>query len=130
MMRIDLPSPLAPGGTFVFTIEWNYAINNQRIFGGRAGYEYFPRDGNYLYEIAHWFPRMAAYTDVNGWQHKQFLGTGEFTLEFGDYTVRITVPNDHVVSATGVLQNPKEVLNLNGGRDSNKPKPPKNRLKL
>ncbi|HEX8287466.1 MAG TPA: M1 family metallopeptidase [Pyrinomonadaceae bacterium] len=110
MLRVDLPTPLAPNGTFVFSIDWNYNINNQRVFGGRAGYEYFPRDGNYLYEMAQFFPRMAAYTDYQGWQHTQFLGAGEFTLEFGDYTVRITVPNDHVVSATGVLQNPREVL--------------------
>ncbi len=110
MMRIDLPAPLAPNGTFVFNVAWNYNINNQRIFGGRAGYEYFPADRNYLYEIAQWFPRMAAYNDVSGWQHKQFLGSGEFTLEFGDYLVRITAPNDHVVSSTGVLQNPKQVL--------------------
>lgn len=110
MMRIDLPAPLAPNQTFTFNVAWNYAINNQRIFGGRAGYEYFPRDGNYIYEIAQWFPRMAAYTDYQGWQHHQFLGAGEFTLEFGDYTVRITTPNDHVVSATGVLQNPREAL--------------------
>jgi hypothetical protein len=110
MMRIDLPTPLVPGGTFVFSVDWNYAINNQRIFGGRTGYEYFPRDKNYIYEIAQWFPRMAAYYDVYGWQHKQFLGSGEFTLEFGDYLVRITAPNDHVVAATGVLQNPRDVL--------------------
>lgn len=110
MMRIDLPAPLAPGGNFVFNVAWNYAINNQRIFGGRAGYEYFPRDNNYLYEIAQWFPRMVAYTDYQGWQTHQFLGAGEFTLEFGDYLVRITAPNDHVVAATGVLQNGKEVL--------------------
>ncbi len=110
MMRVDLPTPLAPGGTFVFSVDWNYAINNQRIFGGRAGYEYFPRYGNYLYEMAQFFPRMAAYTDYQGWQHTQFLGAGEFTLEFGDYLVRITTPNDHVVSATGVLQNQREVL--------------------
>jgi hypothetical protein len=110
MLRIDLPTPLASGGTFVFSIDWNYAINNQRVFGGRAGYEFFPRDGNYIYEMAQWFPRMAAYYDVYGWQHKQFLGSGEFTLEFGDYTVRITAPSDHVVSATGVLQNPQQVL--------------------
>jgi hypothetical protein len=110
MMRIDLPAPLAPQATFVFNVAWNYAINNQRVFGGRAGYEFFPRDGNYIYEMAQWFPRMAAYTDYQGWQHTQFLGAGEFTLEFGDYLVKITVPNDHVVSASGVLQNPKEVL--------------------
>lgn len=110
MMRIDLPTPLAPGTQFVFNVGWNFTINNQRIFGGRGGYEYFPRDKNYIYEIAHWFPRMAAYYDVYGWQHKQFLGAGEFTLEFGNYLVRITAPNDHVVAATGVLQNPANVL--------------------
>ncbi|MEJ7847563.1 MAG: M1 family metallopeptidase [Pyrinomonadaceae bacterium] len=110
MLRIDLPAPLAPGGTFVFNIAWNYNISNQRIFNQRAGYEYFPADKNYLYEIAQWFPRLASYDDVNGWQHKQFLGSGEFTLEFGDYLVRITVPNDHVVSASGVLQNPAQLL--------------------
>jgi hypothetical protein len=110
MLRIDLPTPLAPNGTFVFSVDWNYAINNNRIFGGRAGYEFFPQDGNYLYEMAHWFPRLAAYNDVSGWQHKQFLGSGEFTLEFGDYLVRITAPNDHVVTATGVLQNQAQVL--------------------
>lgn len=110
MLRIDLPTPLAPGGSFVFSIDWDYAINNNRVFGGRTGYEFFARDGNYIYEIAQWFPRMAAYYDVYGWQHKQFLGSGEFTLEFGDYLVRITAPDDHVVSATGVLQNGKDVL--------------------
>ena len=110
MMRIDVPSPIKPGGTFVFKIDWDYKINNQRIFGGRGGYEYFSADNNFLYENAHWFPRMAAYYDVHGWQNHQFLGSGEFTLEFGDYEVNITVPNDHIVSATGVLQNQAEVL--------------------
>jgi hypothetical protein len=74
------------------------------------GYEFFEKDGNYLYEMAQWFPRMCAYTDYAGWQHKEYLGQGEFTLEFGDYVVRITVPDDHVVASTGVLQNPVEVL--------------------
>ena len=110
MMRIDLPTPLASGGTFVFSLDWNYTINNGAIFGGRSSYEFFQRDGNYIYTIAQWFPRMAAYNDVTGWQHKQFLGSGEFTLEFGDYLVRLTTPNDHVVTATGVLQNPAQVL--------------------
>lgn len=109
MMRIDLPQPLAPNGTFVFNVGWNYAINSGALYGGRTSYEVFP-DGNYLYTIAQWFPRMAAYNDVSGWQHKQYLGSGEFTLEFGDYLVRITAPNDHVVTATGVLQNPRDVL--------------------
>ncbi len=110
MLRIDLPTPLAPGGTFVFSVDWNYNINNGALFGGRTSYEYFPEDNNYLYTIAQWFPRLAAYNDTTGWQHKQYLGSGEFTLEFGDYLVRITVPDDHVVSATGVLQNPNQVL--------------------
>jgi hypothetical protein len=110
MMRIDLPRPLAPGQSTVFSVDWSYNINDQRRIGGRTGYEYFPQDKNYIYEIAHWFPRMAAYYDVYGWQHKQFLGSGEFTLEFGNYRVSITAPDDHVVSATGVLQNPQAVL--------------------
>ncbi|HLL16657.1 MAG TPA: M1 family metallopeptidase [Pyrinomonadaceae bacterium] len=110
MMRVDLPQPLAPGASVAFSVDWNYNINDQRKIGGRTGYEFFPKDGNYLYEIAHWFPRMAAYNDVSGWQHKQFLGAGEFTLEFGNYRVSITVPDDHVVASTGVLQNPNAVL--------------------
>ncbi len=110
MMRIDLRTPLASGQSTVFSIDWNHNINDAKRLGGRGGYEFFPKDGNYIYEIAHWFPRMAAYNDVSGWQHKQFLGAGEFTLEFGDYRVRITAPDDHVVAATGVLQNPGAVL--------------------
>jgi hypothetical protein len=110
MMRVDLPQPLAPGASVAFSVDWNYNINDQRKIGGRTGYEFFPKDGNYLYEIAHWFPRMAAYNDVSGWQHKQFLGAGEFTLEFGNYRVSITAPDDHIVASTGVLQNPNAVL--------------------
>lgn len=110
MMRIDLPAPLAPGKSVVFGVAWSYNINDAKRLGGRSGYEFFPKDGNYIYEIAQWFPRLAAYNDVSGWQHKQFLGSGEFTLEFGNYRVRITAPNDHVVGATGVLQNPQAVL--------------------
>jgi Peptidase family M1 domain len=110
MMRIDLPSPLGPGESAVFNIEWDYKINDARTIFGRTGYEQFEKDGNRIYEIAQWFPRMAAYTDYTGWQHKQYIGAGEFTLEFGDYIVRITVPDDHVVASTGVLQNPDEVL--------------------
>lgn len=110
MMRVDLPTPLPPQGEFVFNVGWNYNINDFRIAPGRTGFEYFDRDKNCIYEIAQWFPRMVAFTDATGWQHKQYLGTGEFTLELGDYLVRITVPADHVVAATGVLQNPNEVL--------------------
>jgi aminopeptidase N len=110
MMRIDLPQPLPPGESFKFEIDWNYQINDSAIVGGRTGCEHFEKDDNYIYEIAQWFPRLVAFTDANGWQHKQFLGSGEFTLELGDYLVRITVPADHIVGATGVLQNTGEVL--------------------
>jgi hypothetical protein len=109
MMRIDLPQALKPGSRVSFSLDWNYNINEQKVLGGRSGYEKFD-DKNDLFEIALWFPRMAAYYDVYGWQHKQFLGSGEFTLEFGDYDVQITVPADHIVASTGELQNPNEVL--------------------
>ena len=110
MMRIDLPEPLLSGQEFSLKIQWSYLINNSKLIGGRTGYEPFEKDGNAIYEIAQWFPRLAAFTDVTGWQHKQYLGQGEFTLEFGDYLVRITAPADHIVAATGELQNPNEVL--------------------
>ena len=109
-MRIDLPEPLESGETFQFSLDWEYAINDSKLIRGRTGYEFFEEDGNYLYEMAHWFPRLCAYTDYTGWQNKEFLGRGEFTLEFGDYEVSITVPDDHVVASTGVLQNPDDVL--------------------
>ncbi len=114
MMRIDLPQALAPGQKFSFSVEWSFNIND-RVKGyttndGRSGMEYFPKDGNYLYIIAQWFPRMCVYDDVVGWQNKQFLGQGEFTLTFGNYTVNLTVPADHIVAATGMVQNVKEVL--------------------
>ena len=110
MMRIDLPTPLKPGQSYAFNIDWSYNINEQLVLGGRSGYEHFEEDKNDLFEIAQWYPRMAAYYDVMGWQHKQFLGSGEFTLEFGDYDVQLTVPADHVVGATGELQNANDVL--------------------
>ena len=110
MMRIDLPTPIKPKGTFSFKIKWWYNINDRIRLGGRSGYEYFEEDENYLYTMAQFFPRMVVYCDNQGWQHKQFLGMGEFTLNFGNYDVKITVPADHVVASTGVLQNPKEVL--------------------
>jgi hypothetical protein len=109
MMRIDLPQPLKAGARTAFSIEWSYNITDMKVLGGRSGYEKFD-DKNDLFEIAQWFPRMAAYYDVYGWQHKQFLGAGEFTLEFGDYDVQLTVPADHVVASTGELQNPDAVL--------------------
>ncbi|MCB2409819.1 M1 family metallopeptidase [Hymenobacter lucidus] len=110
MMRIDLPTPLRPKQAVTFSVAWHYNINDQLKLSQRSGYEFFPEDKNYLYEIAQFYPRMAVYNDVRGWQHKQFLGSGEFTLPFGDYRVSITAPADHVVGATGVLQNPEQVL--------------------
>lgn len=110
MMRIDLPVPLAKGDALKFKVDWKYQLNDSKLIWGRTGFEKFEEDGNYIYEVAQWYPRACAYTDVNGWQHKQFLGRGEFTLDFGNYEVNITVPDDHVVASTGVLQNPEEVL--------------------
>ncbi|MDX1909530.1 MAG: M1 family metallopeptidase [Bacteroidia bacterium] len=110
MMRVDLPQALLPGKTFAFKVKWWYNINDRQKLGGRSGMEYFPADSNYIYTIAQFFPRMCVYNEVYGWQHKQFLGRGEFTLPFGNYTVRLTTPADHVVGATGVLQNADKVL--------------------
>ncbi|MBF6609215.1 MAG: M1 family metallopeptidase [Flavobacterium sp.] len=110
MMRIDLAKPLASGEKISFSIKWWYNINNYMINGGRSGYEHFPKDGNNLYVIAQFFPRMAVYNDVEGWQNMQFWGSGEFALAFGDYEVNITVPADHFLDATGELQNRSEVF--------------------
>ena len=110
MMRINLEKPLLPGATYTFNIDWWYNINNRMEIGGRSGYEYFEKDDNYLYTIAQFFPRMCVYNDTEGWQNKQFLGSGEFTLPFGDYDVKIAVPTDHVVAATGNLVNANEIL--------------------
>jgi len=112
MMRIDLPRPLRGGESFVFEIDWAHNIIDQAAIGGRGGYERFDaaEKETFIYFLAQWFPRLAAFTDYTGWQHKAFLGAGEFTLEFGDYDVSITVPSDHVVSATGELENPSAVL--------------------
>jgi len=110
MMRIDLPQPIKPGKSYSFNVAWWYNLNDRGIMGGRSGYEYFKEDGNYLYTIAQFYPRLAVYDDVNGWQNKQFLGSGEFALSFGDFEVEITVPEDHVIGATGELQNANEVL--------------------
>ncbi|WP_418153031.1 M1 family metallopeptidase [Litorimonas sp. RW-G-Af-16] len=110
MMRIDLPEPLAPDASVTIQIDWVHNIIDEVAVGGRGGYEYFEEEDNYIFGLAQWFPRLAAYTDYTGWQNKQFLGRGEFTLEFGDYDVNLTVPSDHIVAATGVLQNPREVM--------------------
>ncbi|MGB0880612.1 MAG: M1 family metallopeptidase [Polaribacter sp.] len=109
MMRVNLPNALAPGGVFNFRIKWNYLVNNSVKDGGRSGFEDFP-DGNNNYTIAQFFPRLAVYNNVEGWQNMQFWGRSEWALEFGDYDVKITVPADHILDATGELQNEKEVL--------------------
>ncbi len=110
MMRIDLDKPLAPGESTHFAIDYQYNIVDAKVIRARGGYEFFEEDKNYIYEISQWYPRVAAYTDYSGWQHKQFLGRGEFTLELGDYDVRITVPSEMVVAATGVLTNADATL--------------------
>ena len=110
MLRVDLPRPLASGQRVTFSVDWSFNVVLEERVGSRGGYEHFAENDTYIYFLAQWFPRMAAYTDYAGWQHKSFLGRGEFTLEFGDYEVEITVPEDHVVSASGELQNPNDVL--------------------
>ncbi|MDA8020925.1 MAG: M1 family metallopeptidase [Thermoanaerobaculia bacterium] len=113
-LRVDLRSPLKPGETTEFEIDFAFNILDENSVSARAGYEHFPDDeregGNDIFLLAQWFPRLHAYTDYEGWTNKEFLGRGEFTLEFGDYTVDITVPEDHIVSSTGELQNPDAVL--------------------
>src|SRR5258707_4832828 len=110
MMRIDLPTPLKTGEKYSFRVEWSYVEKDRLKFSERGGYEYFPADGNYLYTEAQWFPRMCVFDDYEGWQNKQFLGRGEFALAFGNYRVKITVPSDHIIGASGTLQNAKAVL--------------------
>ena len=110
MMRINLVTPMKPGTSMTFSIKWWYNINNYQEDGGRSGYELFPKDGNKLYVIAQFYPRMAVYNDVEGWQNMQFWGGGEFALPFGNFDVNITVPADHVVDATGELINRSEVF--------------------
>jgi hypothetical protein len=109
MMRLDLAAPLAPGASCSFVIDWHHPIGDSKATRCRSGYEHFKNDGNPIYEIAQWFPRLAAYSDAHGWHVHQFLGA-EVVLEFGNYHVEITVPEDHVVAATGLLTNPSDVL--------------------
>ncbi len=125
MMRIDLPEPLEPGGKVDLEIKWWYNVNDRfKDGGGRSGSEYFAEEDSYIYTIAQFFPRMAVYSELEGWQNHQFTGRSEFALPFGDYQVEITVPSDHVVGATGVLVNADEVLSktelkrLDKARDS------------
>lgn len=110
MMRIELPQPLKPGQQFIFKVDWNYNIIERTRYGGRGGYEFFPEDGNDLYTMAQWYPRLCVYSDNQGWQNHQFVGSGEFTLTFGNFKVAMTVPADHVVLSTGTGQNFQQVL--------------------
>ncbi|MFN7119396.1 MAG: M1 family metallopeptidase [Saprospiraceae bacterium] len=110
MMRVELPQPLKPGETFMFHVDWHYYITDRMSFGGRGGYEYFEKDGNYLFTIAQWYPRLCVYSDFEGWQNKQFTGRGEFALTFGNFIVKMTVPDDHIVGSTGECLNYSTVL--------------------
>ncbi|MEO7800776.1 MAG: M1 family metallopeptidase [Ginsengibacter sp.] len=110
MMRVELPTPLKPGQKFAFNVSWFYNIPNRMTIGGRGGYEYFPGDGNTLFTIAQWYPRLCVYSDFQGWQNHQFVGSGEFALTFGNFKVQMTVPADHVVGSTGECQNYQQVL--------------------
>ena len=110
MMRIELPLPLKPGQQFVFKVDWNYNISDRMKYGGRGGYEFFQEDGNDIYTMTQWFPRLCVYSDFQGWQNHQFVGSGEFALIFGNYKVAMTVPADHVVMSTGEGQNYTQVL--------------------
>jgi hypothetical protein len=113
-MRIDLPNPIKPDGNVEFSIDFGFNIVEEDAVSARSGYEHFADDnregGNDIFLLAQWFPRLHAYTDYEAWTNKEFIGRGEFTLEFGNYDVELTVPADHIVSSTGALQNPKNVL--------------------
>jgi len=113
MMRIELPQPLKPGHQFKFSVTWNYFITDRNKFRGRGGFEYFPGDGNDLFTMTQWYPRLCVYSDFQGWQNHQFTGTGEFALTFGNFRVSITVPSDHIVMGTGQCQNYTQVLTEN-----------------
>jgi hypothetical protein len=110
MMRVELPVPLKPGQKFAFNINWNYKISDRMSMGGRGGYEYFPEDGNHLFTMAQWYPRLCVYSDAVGWQNHQFTGRGEFALTFGNFKVQMTVPADHVIGSTGECTNYAQVL--------------------
>ncbi|MBC6492365.1 M1 family metallopeptidase [Flavihumibacter stibioxidans] len=110
MMRVELPAALKPGQKFIFKIDWTYKVTDRMKEGGRGGYEFFPEDGNHLFTIAQWYPRLAVYSDFQGWQNHQFTGRGEFALTFGNFKVQMTVPADHVVGSTGECLNYQQVL--------------------
>ncbi|MEP7236714.1 MAG: M1 family metallopeptidase [Ferruginibacter sp.] len=110
MMRVELPQPLKPGQQFIFKVDWNYNIIEKAKYGGRGGFENFPEDGNDLFTMTQWYPRLCVYSDFQGWQNHQFVGSGEFALTFGNFKVAMTVPADHVVMATGQGQNYQQLL--------------------
>lgn len=110
MMRVELPAPLKAGQRFVFKLDWNYKIVDRLGRGGRGGYEFFPEDGNHLFTMTQWYPRLCVYSDFQGWQNHQFTGRGEFALSFGNFKVAMTVPADHVIMSTGECQNYPAVL--------------------
>jgi hypothetical protein len=110
MMRVELPAPLKPGQRFVFKLDWNYKLADRQSRGGRGGYEFFPEDGNHLFTMTQWYPRLCVYSDFQGWQNHQFTGRGEFALTFGNFKVQMTVPADHVIMSTGECQNYASVL--------------------
>ena len=110
MMRVELPKILKTGEKFSFQIKWWYLINDHVKDGGRSGYEYFEENDNRIYVMAQFYPRMAVYNDVEGWQNSQFWGRDEFALPFGDFDVNITVPADHILDGTGYLVNREDVF--------------------
>ncbi|MEN9548197.1 MAG: hypothetical protein RIR12_788 [Bacteroidota bacterium] len=110
MMRVELTAPLKPGQRFTFKLDWHYKIADRMSRGGRGGYEFFPEDGNHIFTISQWYPRLCVYSDFQGWQNHQFTGRGEFALTFGNFKVQMTVPSDHVVLSTGECQNYSSVL--------------------
>lgn len=110
MMRIDLPKILKSKEKLVFKIDWNYNIPDRMKQGGRGGYEFFPKDGNHIFTISQWYPRMCVYSDFKGWQNNQFTGRGEFALTFGDFKVTMNVPADHMIASTGECKNYDQVL--------------------
>ncbi|MCO5946693.1 M1 family metallopeptidase [Mucilaginibacter flavidus] len=127
MLRIDLPAALKPGTKMIFTVKWNYKISDRMSLGGRGGYEYFPGDGNYLFTMTQWYPRLCVYSDFQGWQNHQFTGRGEFALTFGNFKVQMTVPADHVIGATGECINyaavltPTQLARYNKAKTSSEP---------
>ena len=110
MMRIDLPQALMPGKKYSFRIKWNYKIVPRNTVGGRGGYELFEADGNSVFIISQWYPRMCVYSDYQGWNNKQFTGRAEFALTFGNFEVSMQVPADYVIASTGTCQNIQDVL--------------------